>query len=107
NVVALNRPSQILSLPVDAMQEFKVISNNYAAAYGHSTGGVITMSTRSGTSTFKGSVFESLRNDALDAKNYFATAKPDVSLNQFGATLGGPIIQGKTFFFGTWERTKQ
>ena len=107
NVVALNRPSQILSLPVDAMQEFKVIANNYAAEYGHSTGGIVTMSTRSGTNSFRGSAFESLRNDALDARNFFATAKPDVSLNQFGGTLGGPIRKNKTFFFATWERTRQ
>lgn len=107
NVVALNRPSQILSLPVDAMQEFNVITNNYAAEHGHSTGGIITMSTRSGSNQFRGSAFESLRNDALDAKNFFASVKPDVSLNQFGGTLGGPITRGKTFFFGTWERTRQ
>lgn len=107
NVVALNRPSQILSLPVDAMQEFKVITNNYSAEHGHSTGGIIAMSTRSGTNTFRGSAFESLRNDALDATNYFATSKPDVSLNQFGGTLGGPISRGKAFFFSTWERTRQ
>ena len=107
NVVALNRPSQILSLPVDAMQEFKVITNNYAAEHGHSTGGIITMSTRSGSNTFAGTAFESLRNDALDAKNFFASQKPDVSLNQFGGTFGGPIQRGKTFFFGTWERTRQ
>src|SRR5215203_2970703 len=107
NVVALNRPSQILSLPVDAMQEFKVITNTYAAEHGHSTGGIIAMSTRSGTNAFRGSAFESFRNDALDARNFFATAKPDVSLNQFGGTLGGPITRGRTFFFGTWERTRQ
>lgn len=107
NVVALNRPSQILSLPVDAMQEFKVMTNNYSAEHGHSTGGVITMSTRSGTNRFKGSAFESLRNDALDARNFFATSKPAVRLNQFGGTLGGPIEPGKTFFFATWERTRQ
>jgi hypothetical protein len=107
NVVALARPSQILSLPVDAMQEFKVITNNYSAEHGHSTGGIIAMSTRSGTNNFRGSVFESLRNDALDARNFFATSKPDVSLNQFGGTLGGPIARGKTFFFATWERTRQ
>lgn len=107
NVVALNRPSQILSLPVDAMQEFSVIANNYAAEHGHSTGGIIAMSTRSGTNQFRGSGFESLRNDALDAKNFFASVKPDVSLNQFGGTLGGPVTRGKTFFFGTWERTRQ
>lgn len=107
NVVALNRPSQILSLPVDAMQEFKVIANNYAAEHGHSTGGIITMTTRSGSNRFSGTVFESLRNDALDAKNFFASEKPDVSLNQFGGTLGGPVRRGKTFFFSTWERTRQ
>jgi len=107
NMVGLGRPSQLTTLPVDAMQEFKVISNNYSAEYGHSTGGVITMSTRSGTNQFRGSVFESLQNDALNAKNYFATAKPRVRLNQFGGTLGGPIARGKTFFFGTWERTRQ
>ncbi len=107
NVVALNRPSQILSLPVDAMQEFKVITNNYSAEHGHSTGGIITMTTRSGTSRFRGTAFESLRNDALDARNFFASEKPDVSLNQFGGTFGGPIKQGQTFFFATWERTRQ
>jgi hypothetical protein len=107
NVVALNRPSQILTLPVDAMQEFKVITNNYGAEHGHSTGGIIAMSTRSGTNKFSGTAFESLRNDALDAKNFFASEKPDVSLNQFGGTFGGPIQRNKTFFFGTWERTRQ
>src|SRR5215204_337135 len=107
NVVALNRPSQILSLPVDAMQEFKVITNNYSAEHGHSTGGIVTMSTRSGGNRFSGTAFESLRNDALDAKNYFASVKPDVSLNQFGGTFGGPILRNRTFFFGTWERTRQ
>ena len=107
NAVGLTRPQQLISLPVDAMQEFKVISNNYSAEYGHSTGGVVTMSTRSGTSQFRGSAFESLRNDALDARNFFATAKPPIRLNQFGGTLGGPIKQSKTFFFGSWERTRQ
>ena len=59
NAVGLTRPQQLTSLPVDAMQEFKVITNNYAAEFGHSTGGVVTMSTRSGTNEFRGSVFES------------------------------------------------
>ena len=107
NVVALNRPSQVTTLPLDAMQEFKVITNNYSAEYGHSTGGVVSMSTRSGTNLFHGSAFESLQNDAFNARNFFATAKPKVRLNQFGGTLGGPVRQGKTFFFGTWERTRQ
>ena len=107
NAVGLTRPQQLTSLPVDAMQEFKVITNNYSAEFGHSTGGVVTMSTRSGTSDFRGTLFESLRNDALDARNFFAATKPPIRLNQFGGTLGGPIRTGKTFFFGSWERTRQ
>ena len=107
NAVGLTRPQQLTSLPVDAMQEFKVITNNYAAEFGHSTGGVVTMSTRSGTNQFHGTVFESLRNDALDAKNFFAASKPTIRLNQFGGTLGGPVQRNRTFFFGTWERTRQ
>src|SRR4051812_32368878 len=107
NAVGLTRPQQLTSLPVDAMQEFKVITNNYSAEYGHSTGGVVTMSTRSGTSKFRGSAFESLRNDALAARNFFAQTKPPISLNQFGGSLGGPVKQGRTFFFATWERTRQ
>jgi len=107
NAVGLTRNQQLTSLPVDAMQEFKVISNNYPAEYGHSTGGIVTMSTRSGTNQFHGSVFESLRNDALDARNFFATKKPSIRLNQFGGSLGGPIRKDKTHFFVTWERTRQ
>src|SRR4029078_12573125 len=107
NAVGLTRPQQLTSLPVDAMQEFKVITNNYAAEFGHSTGGVIVMSTRSGSNDFHGTLFESYRNDALDATNFFAASKPPINLNQFGGTFGGPIRRGKTFFFGSWERTRQ
>src|SRR5207237_175093 len=91
NAVGLTRPQQLTSLPVDAMQEFRVITNNYAAEYGHSTGGVVTMSTRSGTNRYRGSLFESLQNDALNAKNYFAATESPLRLNQFGGTFGGPI----------------
>jgi hypothetical protein len=107
NAVGLTRPQQLTSLPVDAMQEFQVASNNYAAEFGHSTGGVISMSTRAGTNTYRGSVFESHRNEALDARNAFASSKPAILLNQFGGTLGGPARRDRTFFFGTWERTRQ
>jgi Carboxypeptidase regulatory-like domain/TonB-dependent Receptor Plug Domain len=107
NAVGLTRPQQLTSLPVDAMQEFRVITNNYAAEFGHSTGGVVTMSTRSGTNALHGTTFESFRNDALDARNVFAATKPPINLNQFGGTLGGPAVRDRTFFFGTWERTRQ
>ena len=72
NAVGLTRPQQLTSLPVDAMQEFQVIANNYSAEYGHSTGGIVTMSTRSGTNQYHGSLFESLQNDVFNARNFFA-----------------------------------
>ncbi len=107
NAVGLTRPQQLTSLPVDAMQEFRVISNNYSAEFGHSTGGVVTMSTRSGTNQYHGSVFESLQNDIFDARNFFAATRPPIRLNQYGASFGGPVRRDKTFFFVTWERTGQ
>jgi hypothetical protein len=107
NVVGLARPSQMASLPVDAMQEFRVIANNYSAEYGHSTGGIVTMSTKSGSNQYHGSVFESLQNDALNARNFFAAKRTPVRLNQYGVTFGGPIQKNKTHFFATWEETRQ
>jgi Carboxypeptidase regulatory-like domain/TonB-dependent Receptor Plug Domain len=107
NAVGLTRAQQLTSLPVDAMQEFRVISNNYAAEFGHSTGGIVAMSTRAGGNDFHGTAFESFQDAALDARNFFAARKPPLRLNQFGGTAGGPIQQGKTFFFASWERTRQ
>jgi hypothetical protein len=107
NAVGLTRPQQLTSLPVDAMQEFKVIANNYSAEYGHSTGGIITMATRSGTNQYHGSLFESLQNDAFNARNFFSAKRAPVRLNQYGGTFGGPIKKDKTHFFVTWEQTRQ
>jgi hypothetical protein len=107
NAVGLTRPSQIASLPLDALEEFRVMSNNYAAEYGHSTGGFIALSTRSGTNQFHGSVFEYFRNSALDARNFFAKSKPPLHLNQFGGSLGGPVEKDKKHFFMSWEQTRQ
>jgi hypothetical protein len=107
NAVGLTRPQQMTSLPMDAMQEFRVISNNYAAEHGHSTGGIITLSTRSGTNDLHGSLFEYARNDAFDARNFFSAQKPPLRMHQFGGSLGGPIRKDKTHFFATWEQTRQ
>ncbi len=107
NAVGLTRPQQMTSLPMDAMQEFRVISNSYAAEHGHSTGGVVALSTRSGTNEFHGSLFEFHRNGALDARNFFAREKPPLRMNQFGGTLGGPIIKDRSHFFASWEQTRQ
>jgi hypothetical protein len=95
-------------LGVDAIQEFSVITSNATADYGRSSGGVINAVTRSGTNSFHGSVFEFLRNSALDARNYFDPAKiPPFRRNQFGATAGGPIRKDHTFFFGSYEGVRQ
>ena len=107
NAVGLTCPQQLTSLPVDAMQEFKVIANNYSSEYGHSTGGIVTMTTRSGTNQFHGSLFESLQNDVFNARNFFAVHRSPVKLNQFGGSFGGPIRKDKTHFFLTWEQTRQ
>lgn len=107
NVVGLAVPQQQTSLPMDAMQEFRVITNNYAAEHGHSTGGVVTLTTKAGTNQYHGSVFEYLRNDALDARNFFAATKPRLRLNQFGGSFGGPIRRDQTHFFASWEETRQ
>src|SRR5689334_13021781 len=98
NAVGLTRPQQLTSLPVDAMQEFKVVANTYSAEFGHSTGGVVTMTTRSGTNEFHGSLFESLQNDALNARNFFSVKRAPVRLNQYGGTLGGPLRKDRTHF---------
>ncbi len=107
NAVGLTRPQQLTSLPLDALQEFRVIANSYAAEFGHSTGGIVALSTRSGTNYVHGTLFEYLRNDAFDARNFFAATKPPLHLNQFGGSLGGPIRKDKTHFFMSWEQTRE
>ena len=88
---------------VDSVEEFKVQSGGMSAEYGFTAGGVINMVTRSGTNKLHGSVYEFLRNDALDARNTFGATKPPFRYNQFGASVGGPVIKNRTFFFGNWE----
>jgi hypothetical protein len=88
---------------VDSVEEFKVQSGGMSAEYGFTAGGVINMVTRSGTNKLHGSLYNFLRNDALDARNTFASTKPPFRYNQFGASVGGPVIKDRTFFFGNWE----
>src|SRR5262249_29693006 len=87
---------------VDALQEFSVQQNAYSAEF-HGAGGTFNAVTKSGSNAFHGSAFEFLRNDALDAKNFFAAQKEHLERNQFGGTLGGPILKGRTFFFASYE----
>ncbi|MGC8548354.1 MAG: carboxypeptidase regulatory-like domain-containing protein [Acidobacteriaceae bacterium] len=95
-------------LGVDAIREFNVLRDNYSARYGKRPGAQVLIVTQSGTNHFHGSVYEFLRNNALDAPNYFARgATPPFQRNQFGASLGGPIQRNKTFLFGNYEGFRQ
>ena len=109
NLYGRNPSSQTATvLGVDAIQEFRMITDAMPAQYGMSMGSELVVVTKSGTNQFHGDLFEYLRNSALDARNYFdVTGKPPFERNQFGASLGGPIKRDKTFFFANWEALHQ
>ena len=96
-----------VSLGSDAVEQFNVLTSNYPAQHGRSSGGIIGASTRSGTNSFHGSVFEYIRNNAFDARNFFDSAKPPFHRNQFGASAGGPIWKNRTFIFADYEGLRQ
>ncbi len=102
--------SQLVQLSPDALAEFKVISSNYSAEYGRVGGAVISAVMKSGTNDFHGSAYEYLRNTDLNATGFFPPtggAKPTLQRNQFGATIGGPIVKNRLFFFGDYEGLRQ
>src|SRR5258706_12211027 len=103
-------PGSVLggTLGVDAIEEFSVLTSNTPAEYGRTSGGVISAITRSGTNGLHGSVYEFLRNNALDARNTFdAGSAPPFKRNQFGGAVGGPIWKDHTFFFVDYEGNRQ
>lgn len=107
-------PGQIAFFPViESVQEFKVEVNSPPAEFGRFNGGVVNLTMKSGTNDLHGTVFEFVRNEALNARNLFAPAtaanpkKPVFRRNQFGFVIGGPIIKDKTFFFGDYQGTRQ
>jgi hypothetical protein len=106
-VMTNTRSAYVNSYPsVDAIEEFRVQTGNFSAEYGFSAGTNINVQLKSGTNRFHGSAFEFIRNDAVDARNYFRVAplrKNILRQNQFGATIGGPIYKNKTFFFFSYE----
>src|SRR6266850_2413176 len=98
---------QVIQPPPDALQEFRIQTRTYSSEFGTSAGAVINASIKSGTNAFHGDVWEFLRNSALDANSYFAnlsgTPRGHFVQNQYGATIGGPVIKNKTFFFGDFQ----
>jgi hypothetical protein len=107
--VDFNDPYINANLPLpnpDAVEEFNVDTNNMSAAYGNATGGIVNVVSKSGTDHIHGSAFEYLRNYALDARNYFASSPDPLKQNQFGGSLGGPILKNKLFYFGSYQGTR-
>ena len=100
----------VINPPIEGVQEFKMITSGFSAEYGRYAGGVLTAVTKSGTNRLRGSLYEFLRNDALDATGYFDVTKSKLRRNQFGATVTGPVWlpklyngRNRTFFLFTWE----
>jgi Carboxypeptidase regulatory-like domain/TonB dependent receptor len=102
---------QLVQPSIEALQEFKIQTNAYSAEFGRSSGAVVNATIKSGTNTMRGSVYEFLRNDALDANNFFSNAlsapKPRRQRNQFGGAAGGPLVQNRTFWFGDYEGLRE
>jgi hypothetical protein len=96
-----------VNLGVEAVREFRVLTNEYTAEYGRSTGGVVTAIYKSGTNDFHGTTFEFVRNSALDARNFFDVEKPAFQRYQFGGSAGGPLKKGKTFLFADYEELRE
>jgi Carboxypeptidase regulatory-like domain/TonB dependent receptor-like, beta-barrel len=103
--------AQAVKPPVDAVGEFKVLTNNTSAEFGYSTGAKVIVTTKSGTNQFHGSLYEFLRNDKFDATNFFANRsgakKPVFKQNQFGGSVGGPVIKNRAFFFFSYQGTRR
>jgi hypothetical protein len=96
----------VLRPPPDAIQEFKILTHSYAAEYGRNAGSVVNVVTKSGTNQLHGAAWEFNRDDSLQATNYFASPtqpKPKLKQNQFGGSLGGPILRNRLFGFGYYE----
>ena len=93
--------------PIESLQEFSVSVSNYSAELGRTGGGVVQMTTKSGTNQFHGSAYEYFRNDALDARTFFAAKKAPLRYNLYGASMGGPIRRDKTHFFFNYEARRQ
>ena len=108
SIASQGNQKEAIKPQIDAVQEFKILTNGYSAEFGRSMGGVVTMTTKSGTNNIHGSVFEFLRNETMDAKNFFVphdAEKPPFARNQYGFSVGGPLKRNAAFLFGDMEFT--
>src|SRR2546422_2035137 len=102
----IRRPPRSTLFPYTTL--FRSVQTNiYSAAFGKTAGSTMNLVLRSGTNDFHGNVYEFLRNDKFDARNFFSTDRPEYRRNQFGASFGGPIRKNKTFFFMNYEGLRQ
>ncbi len=105
--IAFEVPQALFNPPVEAVQEIRLQQNAYSAEYGNTSSGVVAMTTRSGSNEWHGSAYEFFRNDALDARNFFANQKAPLRWNIFGFSASGPIRHNRTFFFVNTEWQKE
>src|SRR6266566_30924 len=106
NTAGLRNTGNSLPSP-DAVQEFRVITNSYSAEFGRFAGGMVDVVTKSGSNNIHGSLFEFFRNDALNANSWNASSKPALHRNQFGGSFGGPLVENRAFFFGSYSGLRQ
>lgn len=106
NVNPNNTGEPLIVPSVEVIEEVQVQTNNFSAEFGRGNGAVINMQTKSGTNNFHGQAWEYTRNAALNARNFFAAQRAPQVFNQFGGSFGGPIIKKKTFFFGSYEASR-
>ena len=106
--------TSMVSPPLESVQEFKLTTSGFSAEYGRFAGGVLSMVSKSGGNRLRGTLYEFLRNNAFDARNFFSLANPKLIQNQFGATVTGPVVlpklyngKDKTFFLFSWESQRQ
>jgi hypothetical protein len=105
NRVATGATGQLTG--IETIQEFRVLTSAYSARFSRATGGAFDIVTRSGANVFHGSLFEFIRNDNFDARNFFDLEKPEFRRNQFGFSLGGALVKNRTFFFGSYEGLRE
>src|SRR6185437_12831523 len=108
---SLGRNGYAIVPSVDAVQEFKVMTHNFAAEYGHAAGTIVSATLKAGTNQYHGALFEFIRNDIFDANNFFTNRaglpRTPFHQNQFGAGIGGPILRNRIFFFADYQGTRQ